>query len=275
MHPLLEKVLVTPETITKMISSIDINSSLVYVAGSIAEGFGNVKSDVDIYVICHDENLDRLKNQFSSNDAVLQVEQCVVWNVRVDGVRYDFEFWSWNCFNDMINRLNKLDFKTENYLDRLTYSEFDLLHRLKFAKPLVNPTTFYNIYEKIEFENLNYYSVVTSSERYAGLLEDLQGSIISEDIGSAVVMARLLLDVVVNSYLSVYGETNPNPKWMFRKIKRYQQTTGDHTLLDKYQSYLISPEYINDSKKYVKEVVKYCQELNLRVQGSLRDKQLS
>lgn len=268
-------ILLHKQVILSKLDDLNLENSLVYVAGSLLEGFGNATSDVDIYVVCEKSYLDKQACKLTDSESLIRSENNLIRNVIHDGTRYDFEYWSWENFNGIIKKLNCLDFKTEGHITRLSRDEYDLLHRFKYAKPLVNEEKFHELYDSIQFEDLGFYQVVVQSESYSGCLQDLQGASSSGDYGSAFIMVRCLIDIVVTSYLAVNGETNPSLKWMYRKLVRYQETTGDTALLQDYLRLQTYPFTEDTIKSLIRDALKFCQNLNLKAQEALRNKQVS
>lgn len=260
-----------PELILKHLGEIDLNRSLIYMAGSLMEGFGNGTSDIDVYIIC-----DQIKvnDNAQNGELLLTNNKSLIRNIIHEDVRYDFEYWLWDDFLDMIKKLNNLNFNTDGYVERISNDEFDLLHRLKFGKPLVNKEKFFGIYNNVKFENLGYYKAVVQSEIYSGYIEDLQGAYTSKDFGSAFIMARRLVEHVVNSLLALEGETNPSAKWIYRKLLRYQEHSGDKDLMEKYFYFITYPFDEKTIKKFIQEAIKYCQNINMKIQNILYEKQL-
>ncbi|WP_141434295.1 hypothetical protein [Bacillus sp. 03113] len=268
-----EKILENPENILKHLSNNEV--FYVYLGGSIMEGFGNDTSDIDVYVIC-----EKIPQQFESNkdyigESFLSTGENLVRNLVFDGVRYDFEYWTKEDFYNLIDRLNNLVFKTEDYISRFTDSEIDLLHRLKFGKALVNKENFNKLQQSILFKNLGLYQAIIASEKFTSYVEDIQGAMLSSDFGSAFFMVRRLLELAVTSYLAVHGETNPNSKWMYRKIVCYQERNRDKELLDKYLHFQTYPFNESTIKLFVKETMRFSQTLNVKTQNVLRNHQLS
>ncbi|MNW33709.1 hypothetical protein D3C74_106750 [compost metagenome] len=263
------QVLYQPELILKQLEGIELASSYVYISGSLLEGFGNEKSDIDVYVIC--KEIPKKFPQNNVEESLLWEGQTLVHNVIQGGVRYDFEYWTWDCFNKSINNLQKIDFKTEEYIERISDAELDLLHRLKYAKPLINSKDFFNFHNMLQFDNLGYYQAVIASEIFTALVEDIQGALLSYDLGSAFFMVRRLVELATVSYLAIHGETNPNSKWLFRKMKRYEENTGDTQLLVKYLKYQTHPFEKATVEGYIKEAMKFAQSLNAKVQQALQE----
>ncbi|NOW07499.1 hypothetical protein OD350_26370 [Clostridium beijerinckii] len=256
----------------KILQNIGIDDSIVYLAGSTVEGFGNKKSDIDVYVIC-----DRIREKFhdksNTKGVVCYEDNSIVHNIIIGGVRYDFEYWERQDVVDIINRLNKIDFLSESYIEQLKDDEFDLIHRLKYGQPIINNEKFKQLYNSINFENLGFSKAASLSTIYDGYLEDVEGMLMSNDLGSAFFAVRQLVDIAVNSYLAIKGETNPGKKWTYRKLNRYKQTSGDNNLLEEYidlQTRSYNEQLI---RNYVKECMKFSSDLNIRTQNILNKKQ--
>lgn len=269
------EILENPNKVLKHIRGVNFDNVLVYLAGSITEGFGNATSDIDVYVVCEEVPSTNFNKGSDSDEAVLLTPQSLIYNIVDEGLRYDFEYWSWNDFNNIINLLNNLDFATENYIERLSDDEYDLMHRFKYSKPLCNYEKYKEIYNSVNFYNLSYYRAIIQSEKYTGLIEDIQGALMSADFGTAFFLARKIIDIVVTSYLALNDETNPNPKWLYRKLLRYQEKTSDTTLLELYIKFNTSEFYGTDIKIYTREVLKFCQGINIKIQNALKEKQLN
>ena len=233
-------------TIKKMNIQLNSENTLVYIAGSLAEGFGNVNSDVDIYILCNKgEGFEKIKMDSVSDEILLESNNTLIHNIIDDGIRYDFEYWDWKDVNSAIKKLNSFDFKAEQYLERLTKNEMDFIHRLKHGISLENNQEFTKFYNEVKFENLSFIQVIEHSEQFDGYIEDIEGALISEDFGTVYILANLLLETTISSFLSAHGETNPSRKWLFRKITRYQILHDDKDLLNKmlqFQSYSYSDQ---------------------------------
>jgi predicted nucleotidyltransferase len=266
-----KNILNNPSAILKYLSNINYDNSIVYLAGSLMEGFGNSTSDIDIYVIC--DEIPTIEIEDDIPQSLLLTEQNLVRNVIHEGIRLDFEYWTWSEFNRAILKLNSLNFKTNEYIERISEDEFDLLHRLKFGKPIVNSERFEQVYNGIEFDNLGHYRVAVQNENYQGLLEDLQGAFLSKDYGSAFFLSRLFLDRTMTSFLAANGETNPNSKWLYRKALRYQERTGDFQLLENYLQLQSQPYNEDTINELIKKIISYGQSLNIKSQNKLKVKQ--
>lgn len=275
----INQLLENPTELLSLLHLTDMESAIIYLAGSLLEGFGNLRSDIDVYVLCKDEELETLRSAMAALDgSFFPSKECITRNITIRESRFDIEYWSRSKFADLVSKINNLDFNTSDYIDRISKEEFDILHRLKYGKPLHNKQQFEDLYQSINFNNLKYYRIITQSEIYTSVVEDIQGAYLSKDFGSAFFMARNLIDIVMTGYLAGKGETNPGSKWLFRKLIRYEERCrelGEEIKFSEEYLRLQTHEYCPDTvQKYIKEVLGYCQKLNLASQSMLRDKQM-
>lgn len=268
-----EQTLLQPEQILKYLCGLDLKEGYVYISGSLMEGFGNHTSDLDVYVICNEIPVDLSIKDDCSGESYLWEGKTLVRNLIHEGVRFDFEYWTLKDFNNAVRQLRELDFKKNEHIDRISDMDFVLLHRLKYARPLLKMEEFLEFQATIPFENLGFYQGVILSERFTSFVEDIQGALLSEDLGSAFFMVRRLVELATVSYLAIHGETNPNLKWMYRKILRYQEQSGDHKLLEKYmyfQTHLFEQSTV---KEFIKKAMRFAQDLNSKTQLALQVRQ--
>ncbi|MBD3861252.1 hypothetical protein IEE86_16115 [Bacillus sp. 28A-2] len=249
---------------------------IVYTAGSIMEGFGNENSDVDVYIIC---DLGAISNEFAGGykegEISIIEENTIVYNTIIGDTRYDFEYWDWKEVNKIVEKLNNFNFGTDQYKDRLSKSEIDFIHRLKYGNPVINKNSFASFIKNIVFDNLGYIQVIVHSEQYDGYLEDIEGALLSNDFGTSYVISKLLLETSVTSFLSVHGETNPSRKWLYRKLERFQNNNNNEINLLK--KYLTLDSYCFDERNiesHIETVIEFCQELNLKTQYIIGKKQI-
>ncbi|MEK8199508.1 nucleotidyltransferase domain-containing protein [Lysinibacillus sp. FSL M8-0134] len=245
----------------------------VYLSGSLIEGFGNKSSDIDVFVIC--EELPDPEDSEIEGEVFLQGNKNLIQNFVIDGIRFDVEYWTKEHLEEVTKKLNSLDFQTDKHLERISQDELVFLHRLKIGKPIINKDYFTKIISSLNINNFHYYQITINSENFSNILEDIQGAISSSDYGSAYFWARDLLNLSISSYLSIYGETNPKNKWIYRKLLSYQENTGDTQLINDYIELQTMPYNEKDIKKHLKKLIQYAQNLNVISQSKLKSFQLS
>ncbi|MGN9167104.1 hypothetical protein DX902_09355 [Paenibacillus jamilae] len=242
--------------------------TLVYLAGSVFEGFGNASSDIDVFVITDTmPKIDSLLSQTEGLDPiVLSVNQFIVHNFVHDSVRFDFTYLTNEFFNSLLAKLEHFEVRSEEYPISFNADELDLLHRLKYATFLTCPQEMVERLRMLPFRSLDLYIALSESTNYTNIIEDIQGAYQSGDYGTAFFRTRHLLDASMTAFLAVNGESNPRLKWLFRKLKRYVDCTGDFDLLNNYLVYQNEAFDKNTVRDSIRRCLRYCQTLNDRTQ---------
>lgn len=246
-----------------------------YTAGSLAEGFGNSTSDIDVYVILNDHpNYENIQKQAKINadkiDYLIGQESSdVVFNFVYKKVRYDVTYMSLKKVNKVLKRIEEIDYNSDEKIISLSSYEKDWIHRLKYSQNLTVDSVFNKFKEKIDFKKFNYFMASFESDGYSSILEDLQGAYSSRDYGTAYFLVKKLSDVALNAYLAINGETNPSFKWTYRKLQRYLENGGEVSIAEKYMlihGTTFDSDKIND---FLRIGVSFCQEVNDLTQSKI------
>lgn len=273
----LEKALSKRDFILSRIKNLK-DDDIIYLSGSILEGFGNASSDVDVFVICNGLDEDRkltFNKETEEEEIAISTSQSLIHNFIVDDIRFDIEYWDIKDVHSLINKLNAINFSDDYHRTRLNNDEMDFIHRLKFGEPLFNKGNFKEILQNINFEKLSYIQAIIFSEQYSSFLEDIQGAMESEDLGTVYVLGDILLETSINQFLSINGETNPSRKWIYRKLKRlitenYEYECVLNNFLE-LKSYRFEPNTIT---QHIYDLVSFTQTINDNVQFELGAKQI-
>ncbi len=253
-------------------------SEFAYIAGSIIEGFGNVKSDIDLFIF-YDDDEDAI-NKIIENEgeetakySIIKSENSIIYNFILDHQRYDCEIFKLKTLQNILNKIGVISYHADDFYEGvIPNSILDFMHRLKYAQVIAGEDKFSNICGGIEFDKLAYYEAMLETQRQTGMLEDLEGYLESKDYGSAFFTARIILDSSMSAFLSSIGETNPSKKWLFRKIKRYCDKIQNSAYLDRYLN-LQSVKYEEGMIGFYSVVIEFCQELNMKTQEFIQNKQ--
>lgn len=232
---IIEEIKENPSIVLKHLKEVN-DVKYVYMTGSLLEGFGNEKSDIDIYVICDIKDA-KSKFEQQENSISIHLEDKIINNINFNGYRFDFEYWDIKKFVNLISKLNNYDFTVEQFNSRFTDDEIDFLHRLKNATPLVNSQEFKHLQNNINFKHLSGYQIIEYSETFDNHIEDLEGAVLSKDFLTVYRLSLIILEISINSYLSTYNQTNPSKKWFLRKIKNYEEKNNHDELLSKYLNF--------------------------------------
>lgn len=116
------------------------NAKCVFVSGSLVSGWGNERSDLDIFVIANEGHVrDVIPDsvvKVGRTDQDIEQAGFVVAMGSVGGVRADIEFWTAEYIDGLISQTRP---RSERYLGRKghpTYEEQDLLYRLSIGRAL-------------------------------------------------------------------------------------------------------------------------------------------
>lgn len=118
---------------------------VVYVSGSMVEGFGNPYSDLDLFVI--KKKIDSVEAQFQYEDFRIQI-------VTLGNNRFDVEYHPYHKVEEKIRMAKTFDPADLNSLERLTVKRIDFLHRLRVSHPLYNETNWAGLVSQIPKEQV-------------------------------------------------------------------------------------------------------------------------
>lgn len=254
-----------PELVQEYLACDPVRST-VYICGSTAEGFGNSKSDIDIYVIGTE-----LPDLHNADGRVIDCGTYKINNQIIGSARIDIEYWTFR----EVKRLQKVleDYKIGGDKLKLNEEEIDFLHRLKFAIPLFGQELFHEMRASTRFDQFDRGLVISHINIYSGLVEDIDGCMADGDLYTALTASRLLLDRAIDAFLASRGETNARPKWRMRKLLR--AFGEDSEVFKNYMrlQFLVSADK-EQIKQHVEDVLMYCQHIVIKSQDILLEESL-
>ena len=171
----------------------------IFLGGSIAEGLGNPRSDVDVYLIV--ESLAPFKaaeERFKS----LQLGDRIVAPA----------FFSTDAVMDAYRRAGAGGV--------LSTAEIDLLHRIGAGIALVNEQAYEHLRAQLPREALARLLVRSGEAMLANIFADVIGTLEANDLPTCAFNARSLIDCAMDAYLAMRGDTLAREKWRYRKIER-------------------------------------------------------
>lgn len=256
-----------------IVSNQDVHS--IYISGSIIEGFGNIKSDIDIFVITNKEPRLLENNSINNVTLTLNKEDFLIQNSLIEGTRYDVEYHDINKIQRILNKIYHFTYNGEYVTNPLSYDEQDFLHRLKIGIPIYNENAFFQFKKNLDIYKLSLHKSAIYIDGFNNLYEDAYGTYESNDFGSCYIMLLKLIDATINGYISIFGETNPNEKWIYRMIKSYSIKEKDETLMQAFIKFH-NFQYKEDISKleftnFYENVMYFCQNLNIKTQKMIHE----
>lgn len=261
----------------EVISKTDLYSYLpedkiytIYAAGSLLEGFGNSKSDIDLFVVANNIDVDYLCREYpraNQNMTCLKRANVSVFNINYLGTDLDIEVYEESYLSEYIRQLNEGIATSHD-------SRFDLFHRLKFAVPLFKDDNFWELKSKINYELFNFLPAKSLSLYYPVKSKDIQGAYEEKAYETSFYMALRLLEDCISAYLAMQGETNPNTKWLMKKINRYEKHTQSNLNIKAIHNMAYSNIDLNDPaalKMKTLNIMKECQKFNTQIEKNRKE----
>jgi hypothetical protein len=224
----------------------DCSDYSVYVSGSLVEGLGNRCSDIDIFVV------GRISPVHTSSENATGAAVHHLSHRRVD-----YQYWS----EVTAHRLaEKLQTPAPETCVAFGAQEAEFIHRLRIGLPLTNPARFGQLQDAFDYSRFSRLLADRATEEVENALEDLYGMYDSNDIESALLRAREVVELAADVYRHRNGDTNPKPKWRARILSRLPQERLKEQVLAGFWRHQF-PQDLRDqpstARAYVRECIAY------------------
>jgi len=180
---------------------------VVFVSGSLVEGFGNENSDLDLFLVRYEGEVTPDPRQ-------------VLATVGFEGAYVDYEVYNQANMAAVARRINETDetdFRAvwETSLDRL-----DLYYRTAVAEPAHNPDGLQELRRQFDRDVAARLLQAWAGLRSVVRLQEARESLDAGYAPQALVSAQAAAAHAADSYLASQGEAYPNLKWRYEKIAR-------------------------------------------------------
>jgi hypothetical protein len=198
-----------PRLVAEIGAAVGIASDdVLLAAGSLVEGLGNAKSDIDLVLLTSRNDI-----AFSSLDCVaLLFGNClidikVIQHAEVDALLHRFADWAAQPRQPR----NAMDF---------TYDDRIVLHRLWSGMVLHGEARFEALHRGLNRATLAQHKLDCARFMASTLQIDLAGFSLAGDALSMPFAAQDLLGYTADALLAGFGLLSPNPKWRARLLER-------------------------------------------------------
>lgn len=174
----------------------------IYVGGSIADGYGNNRSDLDIYVLIDENNRPSSKRGFDFGV--------------LNGKGLQFDFVSHDQLEAAIAQLETKKFEQIS----MNLSMNQILHRLCNAVVIDGGDTVAGYAERLRNARYLAFSSFVKQEQCENALQDAYGAWDAGQLETATFNLRLATHRAFEAVLSLCGQTATNEKWVFEKASR-------------------------------------------------------
>lgn len=179
---------------------------VLFVSGSLVEGLGNEKSDLDLFLITSRRDI-----QFTSlNDVTVVIGQCLV----------DIRVVQRSAVEELFERFNRWAAcpRLPRNAFEFTEDERKLLHRLSSGRPLYGEAEFTELNSRVARKDLARHKLDWAAHLVNAIQVDLAGLRAVGDFHSMLPAAHELLGYTIDVLLASYEKTNPNHKWRVRQL---------------------------------------------------------
>lgn len=213
--------------LSRSISKADILSQInhkkddiVFASGSLIQGIGNDKSDLDLFVIT--ERFNEIDSDFTYE----QQNYKVGFN-RISGVDCDIEYWLMDVVEQLIDQVNQIDFydlniRSFNQIKIKGYNTpvlTSFLHRFIVSENIHNVQRHSELYEKLNKEN--YYRLMSRIyvNHVDNAYDDVIGNLEKQEYETAYLIVRETLLLAMTAYVFSMHQTTDRTKWTYKIMK--------------------------------------------------------
>ncbi|HET7013243.1 MAG TPA: hypothetical protein VFI65_05005 [Streptosporangiaceae bacterium] len=228
----------------------------IYLAGSLVRGWGNPKSDLDVYVITAEPWPGaRVAEEVSATAGITPVHAFYV-----DDRRWDVEFWVDRQVDQMLEYAAWDKFESGTSKGSiLTPTEIAFANRL--SKCQVIDGADWVSYRAKQFEASAMKSIIVAAalDDLDGMVEDAVGMIETGDYVSATISARYAFSTAVDALLASLGDYERQIKWRGRRLLEMRPP---ELPFEKYWQIETMRDFDPAApEKWIRSVLQSCQEL--------------
>ncbi|MCS5348276.1 hypothetical protein NYT34_02890 [Staphylococcus aureus] len=240
----------------------------IFCAGSLYEGYGNEKSDVDIFIL-QSKNIEDICIDYHfvgmNNVEVVKKNNVIIISLEEEGMCFDLEIHNIKLVNSYIKKISSLDASVNDIY-------YDFVHRLKYAMPIYNIENFEYLKETIDYEKYNFLYPLVISTYYPLKVTDVQGAYEANDFTTSLYMAYLLYKDIIQSYLCLNDFTNPGEKWFIKNIETYSRNSEEDLIYENAKVFnMLNFENLENCKKNIIEILYICQKYNSKIQKGIKE----
>lgn len=242
-----------PFDFTRLLSADD---DVIFASGSLAEGFGNASSDLDLFVI-----------QSSPWDNLTQPMFPLVKIIESSSNRYyiDVEIHSLESIRSIASNINHVNIDDASEIITLAISDLDLYYRVCIGQVVHNRDGFIALRE--EFDKVRSAEVLRqlAQIKSIGAWRVALGHRALGLSGGLVVSVRQATEWGIDCFLAGQNEAFPSLKWRFDKLERLLGV--DHPYYAK--AWKLKASGMRTVADYYQECFEFCLDLKVIPPGTL------
>ncbi len=194
-----------------------------YVAGSLVQGFGNARSDVDLYLLC-----DAQPDAAGAHTQAVSLSDPFIHVGAVEtgtSLRYDVEYWTSAQVAESLAKVSTEAFAmgTATGSD-LSYFEIDLLSRLSHGRFVAGDEShFAQTVQALRDSSFHAVMASRAANHFDIRSEDVRGQLEARDLHSALISTRIAFGAAIETLLAANGDCGDSEKWRARRLRASPQ----------------------------------------------------
>ncbi|MFD7510565.1 nucleotidyltransferase domain-containing protein [Streptomyces sp. NPDC059853] len=232
-----------------------------FLVGSLARGWGNSTSDVDIYVVCD-------KPRGGGMGAVIQVPldptQVTTEVIHSDGRRWEIKYWTSAQARQMLDKVSWQQFEAGASLSSfLSDEEERFLERLRNCIPVTGEKWVTEQRNTLDASAFRAFLISDCLGKSDDFREDALGQLRSGDLEAAILSAKLAFGHAIDGLLVSAGEYGRLTKWRARRFR----TTSPQLPFELYWNIETMRTYDPVTPgHWVEEVLALCKSISMEVE---------
>jgi hypothetical protein len=219
-------------------------NGIVFIGGSIAEGYANSTSDIDVFCIANQN----------------AIQPTHTWGYRTltgiinNNQRFELEHINTDTIEELKTKAHAMIADNEQESFRLTFEEYQFIQDILIGKPFKKSDDFYiyqNFFKGIKSELCNMLCV-QNSIFFNNTLEDIEGLMEDQENDLALLRSFDLLNRLTDYMIAANGCLNTKTKWRLRKLSDLHLDG----FRQKYLSFYTSP--ITDTELHTNKIIDFC-----------------
>lgn len=188
----------------------------VYVAGSLVRGWGNQRSDLDVYVITGTQ---WLSDTAQHETVALRPDIVLVESIYVDDRRWDIEYWLDLQIDELFGKISSSLTGNQPAGKHMTAPEVAILQRFGHAQSVTGDEWLSQRRRVLKGLPVNEVMTLRALHMLDIYTEDAVGQLAAGDVESAVLSTKLAFRHAVDALLANNGEFGESMKWFARRFR--------------------------------------------------------
>ncbi|MFB5089478.1 nucleotidyltransferase domain-containing protein [Psychrobacillus sp. PGGUH221] len=237
-------------------------SDIIFLSGSLIEGIGNSKSDLDVFILTDSFN--------SYRETEYEKKHRKTEFFLINELQCDVEIWDITAIYSILQQLDSINLSDTklrtanslNYENINIESIFSFFHRFIMGQPLINFKGFNDLLNSLNKDNyftlLNRWNVNIIDLMY----EDIVGNMKKGEYETAYIILNTAMIKSLLSYLSYKGVSTDRDKWAYINMKNLSIIDPEtKTILEEFQKLFFEREDFQKIEENCKKRIKFINKL--------------